>query len=209
MDSAGRSRARQPRPMNVLVFDPTQGAETTAAQKILFFHPGGTPLGDQIKVVGLVEALANFMKTFSAGDCESLHTSHQRHVYMQPEPNIWLALVVRRSDASTKPAMPAVKGKSLEEEELQDTCLQALLRRIYEGLRLACGPLRRIVDSRGIDGLRLLLAQLLPLMLKLISAAGGRPLFTPATPLHRGITVDTDRLCPVNDAPRPVAGRRG
>ena len=58
------------------------------------------------------------------------------------------------------------------EEALQDVCLEALLRRIYSALRLACGPLCAVLEARGADGLRALLSEVLPLLLQVILPAG-------------------------------------
>ena len=58
------------------------------------------------------------------------------------------------------------------EEALQDCSLQALIRRIYGALRLACGPLSEVAAARGVDGLRALLAEVLPPLLRVCIPAG-------------------------------------
>ena len=58
------------------------------------------------------------------------------------------------------------------EEALQDCTLQELLKRIYSALRLACGPLSEVAASRGADGLRGLLSDVLPLLLRVLIPAG-------------------------------------
>lgn len=78
------------------VYHPELGGECDAENKIMFFHPANTPLGEQVRLVGLSEALSNFAASFGAGaDCEAMHTQNRRHVFMQAEKDLWFVLVAR------------------------------------------------------------------------------------------------------------------
>lgn len=164
-----------------VLFDPRLGSEETAERKILYYHPSFTPLDEQVKAVGFCEAVTNFITTFTSDNCESVHTQRGRQVYLHPEPHLWLVLLVPHPSSGVKPSTAAAAAaaearaaKDAEceelppaEEALQDGALQALLRRVYATLRMACGYLTTVADERGVDGLRSLLAQVMPLLLKL------------------------------------------
>ena len=58
------------------------------------------------------------------------------------------------------------------EEALQDCSLLALLRKIYGAVRLAIGPLCDAIATSGADGLRTLLGDVMPLLLRVAVPAG-------------------------------------
>ena len=165
----------------LFVYQPELGGEMDAEKKILFFHPAGTPLGEQVRLVGLSEALANFAISFgAASDCEAMHTQNRRHVFLQAEKNLWFVLVARNPPSTSPPLRRESSGSggmgspdprspqgSLSEPserageeagdneaELQDTHLTAVLRRIYGTLRMFCGPLLEVLARRGAPALR-------------------------------------------------------
>ena len=115
-----------------MVYNPALGGEADAENKILFFHPQATPLADQLRCVGLSEALSNFANSLAPGTpCEAMHTQNRRYVFEQVEPSIWMVLVVQHGD--TQQEGDSQVGES--EEELQDAHLKAVLGRIYGTLR--------------------------------------------------------------------------
>ena len=181
------------------VYHPELGGECDAENKIMFFHPADTPLGEQVRLVGLSEALSNFAVSFgAAGDCEAMHTQNRRHVFMQAEKNLWFVLVARnppgagdgsgRSRRESGPVSPVGSPRPGEspgaaerdvdpevgdnEEELQDGHLMAVLRRIYGTLRLFCGPLSDALRRGGPPALKALLAGFLERYLDLLGAGG-------------------------------------
>ena len=86
-----------------MVYHPDLGGEADAENKILFFHPSATPLADQVRCVGLSEALSNFASSLAPGTpCESMHTQNRRYVFEQVEPNIWMVLVVQHGSSDSQ-----------------------------------------------------------------------------------------------------------
>lgn len=173
--------------MQCFLFNPGCGGEADAEKKILYYHPPETPLSEQVSSVGLCEAIAAFSATFSKEGCESLHTQKGRLLSLQAEPNYWIVLYVEHTPdkpATPKPsggASPSAPGAATvdsedflppNEEALQDCSLFALLRRIYGAIRLACGPLSEVEAAQGISGLREMLSELLPLLLRVYIPAG-------------------------------------
>ena len=67
----------------------------------------------------------------------------------------------------------------MHDEAMQDLTLRALLRRIYSVLRLSCGALSKFAEEQGADALRGLLAEVMPLLIRLLmppADEGGRHL---------------------------------
>lgn len=168
--------------MQCFLFDPTQGGEATSEQKILFYHPPTTPLADQVGLVGLCEAIAGFSSTFSSEGVETLHTQNGRLVSMKAESSVWIVLSIPHAPAAKSAAVPAAAAAGTEgnspdelpisEEVLQDSALQALATRLYTTLRLACGPLAAVAAERGVGELRRLLADVMPVLLRLLLPGG-------------------------------------
>ena len=176
--------------MQCFVYNPRYGGEADAEKKILHFYPADTPLAEQVSSVGLCEAIAAFSATFSSEGCESLHTQNGRLLSWQVEPGFWIVLCMPHSPdkapsksngssstASSSAQKPAAKEAVEEvlppsEETLQDCSLLALLRKIYGALRLAVGPLADIAAACGADGLRSLLGEVMPLLLRVCVPAG-------------------------------------
>uniref|UniRef100_A0A7S0P4V2 CCZ1/INTU/HPS4 third Longin domain-containing protein n=1 Tax=Calcidiscus leptoporus TaxID=127549 RepID=A0A7S0P4V2_9EUKA len=109
-----------------------------------------------------------------------MHTHLQRHIFSQPEPNLWLILVVGARGSTATGTSPrsttragAPKGQPPMEEELfEDAPPRALLERVYEMLRMCCGPLQAIARERGPDELKRVLGELAPLILQALQATG-------------------------------------
>jgi hypothetical protein len=176
---------------HVCVFDPRLGGEQDADKKILYYHPSRTPLGEQVSAVNLCEAVAIFSGTFSTAGCEILHTKNGRLISMKIEENMWLMVSMPHapsSGAAGKSAAAATgaqppgpsgrdEGESPEElpaseETLQDCSLKALAERIYSTLRLSCGSLTKVSAERGVDALRLLLSEVVPVLLRVVIPPG-------------------------------------
>ena len=173
--------------MQVILFDPRLGNEETAERKLLYFHPPSTAREEQVRSVGFCEAVTNFLSTFTSDTVESVHTQQGRQVFFQPESYLWLALIMPhraapRSSVSAASSLTShtASGKSnvqhtaaeceqlpAAEEATQDGALRALLQRVYGTVRMACGPLQAIAEQRGLEELRALLNQVMPLVLKL------------------------------------------
>ena len=186
------------RDLQVTVFDPRLGSEETAERKLLYFYPPTTPREEQVKSVGICEAITAFMSTFTPDAVESVHTQKGRQLYLQPEPHLWLALLVshpapaaargaasatstllaaatsgsqssrRNSSAAPPESTSECEQLPAAEEAADDGALQALLASVYATLRLACGPLQAVAAARGAEELRTLLELVMPMVLKLV-----------------------------------------
>ena len=144
---------------HLFAYNPTLGGEADPENKILFFHPADTPLADQVRYIGLSEALSSFaLNLCNASDSEVLHTQNRRYVFLQVELEIWFVVVARNRDVQ---AANVTQAES--EGHMQDSHLKNILCRIYGMLRMFCGPLRAILGRRGPQALR---EQLSPFLMR-------------------------------------------
>jgi len=75
------------------------------AAKILFYHPAhATSLTQQLKDIGLAEALNEISKNFS-GTCEALRTQKFTHAFLEPEPNFLISLAIKNGDSAINYAL--------------------------------------------------------------------------------------------------------
>ena len=150
-----------------MVYHPDLGGEADAENKLLFFHPPTTPLAEQVRCVGLSEALCNFASSLAPGTpCESMHTQNRRYVFGQVEPRIWVVLIVQHGESDAPEEADQAAGEA--EEELQDAHLKAVLQRLYGTLRFFCGPLLPVLEAQGAPALRTLLGGFLSRLLALM-----------------------------------------
>ena len=179
------------------MYHPDLGGEADAENKILFFHPPTTPLAEQVRCVGLSEALCNFASSLAPGTpCESMHTQNRRYVFEQVEPRIWLVLIVQHGDSDTPEEGDQTAGEA--EEEMQDAHLKAVLQRLYGTLRFFCGPLLPVLEAQGAPALRTLLggflSRLLALMLGPTASAASAASASDAPPPPRALSAAADLL---------------
>lgn len=117
------------------VFDVRLGTkEGTEEEKILYYHPSSAHIDHKVKHVGVCEALINFTRQFSEDDiCETVHLENKQWAVRNPEPHLWMVLVVGEGEQS-KPS--AVEG-SVDEEMLQQILRQthALFKVLYGGIQ--------------------------------------------------------------------------
>ena len=125
--------------------------------QIMFYYPASATIDEQLGDVGLCEGLINFTRTFSPNKpCRAVHTDLVRQVLWEPEPSIWLVLVVKRA----RP--PKRDSDSYGDDDLSSQVLDAVLRNAYQMLRLFHGTMHRIANEKGADGLRRTLALVMP-----------------------------------------------
>lgn len=150
-----------------MVYHPDLGGEADAENKLLFFHPPTTPLAEQVRCVGLSEALCNFASSLAPGTpCESMHTQNRRYVFEQVEPRIWVVLIVQHGNSDMPEEGDRTVGEA--EEEMQDAHLKAVLQRLYGTLRFFCGPLLPVLEAQGAPALRTLIGGFLSRLLDLM-----------------------------------------
>ncbi|XP_072044542.1 vacuolar fusion protein CCZ1 homolog [Amphiura filiformis] len=131
-------------------FGPREGEEE---KKIIYYFPPNTPIDNQIKNVGLSEAVVKFTETFSPKrPCESLHTQKTRQQYIQAEKDFWVVMTV------TIPYSEKTKDGQMyheyHEEDVQDSVFQAVLAHAYKLFKLFMGTFTSIVENNGLEQLK-------------------------------------------------------
>jgi len=150
------------------IFNPTLGPkEGQEHEQILFFHPSSINISEKNNNVGLSEALIQFTRTFSPDvACESVHREKHTCAFYNPEPDIWVVMMVRNPTISKAGKDGKVVYQYLE-DETDDCVLQTVVRQVYKMFKLFNGPLQTICESQGLDELRNKLDNFMP---KLVSS---------------------------------------
>ncbi|XP_027340554.1 vacuolar fusion protein CCZ1 homolog B-like isoform X1 [Abrus precatorius] len=88
--------------IELCIFDLRRGQhEGQELDKILFFFPAGLPFSKQLSVIGLSEGLITFTRIFSPeAACEVIEAERHSHVFYEAEPDIWMVMVVEKSNDS-------------------------------------------------------------------------------------------------------------
>ena len=127
-----------------IIHPPLCRSEGDEARKILFYHSSNqnTSLVQQLKDIGLAEALNQISKNFS-GSCEALRTHKFTHAFLEPEENFLISLVIKNGDSAINYALLSA-GKiyrilTLNPEFLLSCCW--LVRFIFENKRSFIKPL--------------------------------------------------------------------
>ncbi|KAL7163405.1 hypothetical protein ACSBR2_039498 [Camellia fascicularis] len=84
------------------IFDLRRGQhEGQELDKILFFFPADLSFATQLSVIGLSEGLITFTRIFSPeAACEVIEAEGHSHVFYEPEPDIWMVMIVEKSKES-------------------------------------------------------------------------------------------------------------
>ncbi|KOM51265.1 hypothetical protein LR48_Vigan08g209200 [Vigna angularis] len=88
--------------IQLCIFDLRRGQhEGQELDKILFFFPAGLPFSKQLSVIGLSEGLITFTRIFSPeAACEVIEAERHSHVFHEAEPDIWMVMLVEKSNDS-------------------------------------------------------------------------------------------------------------
>ena len=136
----------KPKLSKLFVFNPTWGPrEGEEEKKVVYFWPPETEINDQVKTVGLVEAVVRFGRTFSVSPAHSLHTQRMRSVWKEVEEEFFLCFTV---------TVPSVRRQGKEgdllefkPEEVSDKVLLGILDKAHQMFSLFSGGLRYILDN--------------------------------------------------------------
>ncbi|XP_068478453.1 vacuolar fusion protein CCZ1 homolog B-like isoform X1 [Phaseolus vulgaris] len=88
--------------IQLCMFDLRRGQnEGQELDKILFFFPADLPFSKQLSVIGLSEGLITFTRIFSPeAACEVIEAERHSHVFHEAEPDIWMVMLVEKSNDS-------------------------------------------------------------------------------------------------------------
>lgn len=125
----------------ICIFDLRRGQhEGQELDKILFFFPAGLPFSKQLSLIGLSEGLITFTRIFSPeAACEVIEAERHSHVFYEPEPDIWMVMVVEKTN-DTEPIW-------------RDDALRKLLKEIHSLFVMFHGSIRTMLDKEPAGGL--------------------------------------------------------
>ncbi|XP_058732492.1 vacuolar fusion protein CCZ1 homolog B-like isoform X1 [Vicia villosa] len=127
--------------IQLCIFDLRRGQnEGQELDKILFFFPSGLPFSKQLSVIGLSEGLITFTRIFSPeAACDSIEAERHSHVFYEPEPDIWMVMVVAKSNDS--------------EPIWRDDALRKVLKEIHSLFVMFHGSVRAMLEKEPGGGL--------------------------------------------------------
>ncbi|WJX54405.1 Vacuolar fusion protein CCZ1 A [Trifolium repens] len=127
--------------IQLCIFDLRRGQhEGQELDKILFFFPSGLPFSKQLSVIGLSEGLITFTRIFSPeAACDSIEAERHSHVFHEPEPDIWMVMVVEKSNDS--------------EPIWRDDALRKVLKEIHSLFVMFHGSIRAMLEKEPGGGL--------------------------------------------------------
>ncbi|XP_050901566.1 vacuolar fusion protein CCZ1 homolog B isoform X1 [Lathyrus oleraceus] len=127
--------------IQLCIFDLRRGQnEGQELDKILFFFPSGLPFSKQLSVIGLSEGLITFTRIFSPeAACDSIEAERHSHVFHEPEPDIWMVMVVAKSNDS--------------EPIWRDDALRKVLKEIHSLFVMFHGSVRAMLEKEPGGGL--------------------------------------------------------
>lgn len=145
------------------VFDQRLGSrEGTEEEKILFFHPHSMKLGEKTNAVGLCEAMIQFTSTFSPNKpCNAVHREKNTVCFYNPEPSIWMISSIK-NPFITKTTRDGKTTTQYVDEEIDDILLNTIVNHCYRTFKIFYGPIQRILDTQGPEGVRQRLEAFLP-----------------------------------------------
>lgn len=156
-----------PRLDRFFVFNPTLcEKEGEELNKILYYHPKSREHNDQIKDVGLVEALIKFARTFDT-DATAVHgmqTLYSHQIFLEPEQDYILVMIIsteackqdgsacaEESVGDSANVQAASHLSQLDSECSLEAVYRSRLQRVYQMYRMLHGPL---TAATSIDKLR-------------------------------------------------------
>ncbi|KAK1390110.1 vacuolar fusion protein CCZ1-like [Heracleum sosnowskyi] len=123
------------------IFDLRRGQhEGEELDKILFFYPADMPFSAQLSVIGLSEGLITFTRIFSPeAACEVIEADMHSHVFYEAEPDIWMVLIVEKSNET--------------EAIWRIDALRGILKEVHSLFMMFHGSIRALLDKETSGGL--------------------------------------------------------
>jgi len=131
------------------LFNPGWGPKEGEEDKKIIYHwPPDTEINNQVRAVGLIEAVVRFGATFSNEAAESLHNQKSRHVWRQVELGYYLALSVT-VPSTRRMSKDGVEQVEFRPDDVSDSMLLAILERAHSMFCLFQGGLESIHEAGG------------------------------------------------------------
>ncbi|XP_055804066.1 vacuolar fusion protein CCZ1 homolog B-like isoform X2 [Solanum dulcamara] len=126
--------------MKLCIFDLRRGQhEGQELDKILYFFPSDLPFPTQLSVIGLSEGLITFTRIFSPeAPCEAIEAEMHSHVFYEAERDIWMVMVVEKSES---------------EAIWRTAALRSVLKEVHSLFVMFHGSIRALLDREPSGGL--------------------------------------------------------
>ncbi|CAN4087676.1 unnamed protein product [Withania somnifera] len=126
--------------MKLCIFDLRRGQhEGQELDKILYFFPADLPFPTQLSVIGLSEGLITFTRIFSPeAPCEIIEAEMHSHVFYEAERDIWMVMVVEKSES---------------EAIWRTSALRNVLKEVHSLFVMFHGSIRALLDREPSGGL--------------------------------------------------------
>ncbi|XP_059281053.1 vacuolar fusion protein CCZ1 homolog B-like isoform X1 [Lycium ferocissimum] len=126
--------------MKLCIFDLRRGQhEGQELDKILYFFPADLPFPTQLSVIGLSEGLITFTRIFSPeAPCEVIEAEMHSHVFYEAERDIWMVMVVEKSES---------------EAIWRTAALRNVLKEVHSLFVMFHGSIRALLDREPSGGL--------------------------------------------------------
>ncbi|KAG5620931.1 hypothetical protein H5410_006149 [Solanum commersonii] len=126
--------------MKLCIFDLRRGQhEGQELDKILYFFPADLPFPTQHSVIGLSEGLITFTRIFSPeAPCEVIEAEMHSHVFYEAERDIWMVMVVEKSES---------------EAIWRTAALRSVLKEVHSLFVMFHGSIRALLDREPSGGL--------------------------------------------------------
>lgn len=151
MSSAGQIRSSL---INFFIYNTDYGQrEGEEEEKIMLYIPTEESMDKKNNVVGLCQALAQFVQNFNPSrKCECLVTHKTKQYFLNPENNFWMVMTLKIPSVEK-----VVKEKKVVEyftDDIQDSLAKSILKQAYDMFVLFNGFFSFIVDKYGVAALK-------------------------------------------------------
>jgi len=134
--------------LKFFIFNPEFGkTDDDEDEKIIFFWPTDTEKDEMMNDIGLCEALITFSSEFAQVPPTSCRTERTLYMFLQPEKNWWIIMVLQNPMIRTAPQGGGPVTLTYKPEDLDEKALLTHVRRIYVQFKLFNGPFEYILQT--------------------------------------------------------------
>eukprot|EP00927_Polykrikos_kofoidii_P009346 TRINITY_DN13892_c0_g1_i1.p1 TRINITY_DN13892_c0_g1~~TRINITY_DN13892_c0_g1_i1.p1 ORF type:complete len:502 (-),score=67.28 TRINITY_DN13892_c0_g1_i1:119-1624(-) len=166
------------------IFDPTlvsdrpkPSEDDEADAKIIYYCPSSASQQEKRSQAGMIEGLISFCSMFkgesgeSSGPLRSIRTKQLSFSVLQAEPHIWMVLAMRHPQIGTTQNQGQAPEPCYDDDSIEDSTLQAILRNCYSVFRLLHGTIGSFKKEHSTHKLFDLLEDFIPAFLETVDAA--------------------------------------